>query len=398
MSKLSRTKRFGLPQFCMIAIACCAFTVPAVGQQPAERDERDRIDAESSPSSDEKALLKAIEEQRQIAEKQRAEAEEQYRRAMSELQRARRRGSAEAQAEMASVRKQLEAAHAQLAEVLAKQKQEQQAPADPLPENTILRVYQLQHVKPQNLVEVLGPIFRNNAPRIAVDERSNAVLVAGNERQLSIVEELAQTLDREIPEIKQEDQRETLQLRIMWLLDIEEGMEPTDKLVSSQVVDALRELGFEHPKVVCRQVTTLTLRAEDRESQFNFRVPVLINSQRWTFQGQGHVEPMGDGRINLRFDLQFNQVNPGDGRSRIGEAGQIGGSIYTPLGHYTVMGTTTFVATTPAPLPEDKQPGDFGTGGMVQNQHLSAFVVYLDRAKEFPASDGQAENRDEVPR
>jgi hypothetical protein len=401
MNMFSKAKRFGLHHVCVVAIACAAFTDQAAGQRSDGRKDKDQIDAESSSSDDEKALLKVIEEQRRAAEAQRAEATEQYRRAMSEIERVRRHGSTEAQVEMAKVREQLEMAHAQLAEAAAKQQQTQQAQAEPLPENTILRIYHLQHVKPQNLVAVLAPIFRNNAPRIAVDDRSNALLVAGNERQLSIVEELAKTLDREIPEIAQEqNNQETLQVRIVWLLDINDGMEPTDKLVSPQVVEALGELGFEHPRVVCQQVTTLTLGEENRRGQFHFQVPVLIQSQPWQFEGQGHIEPIAGSRFNLRFDLAFKHMNmvQGGGKPPTGYGGHLGGSIYTPLGHYTVMGTTTFVAQTPAPLPDDRQPGDVGTGGVVQNQHLSAFVVYLDRAREFPAAGGQAEDRSDERR
>jgi hypothetical protein len=57
------------------------------------------------------------------------------------------------------------------------------------------------------------------------------------------------------------------------------------------------------------------------------------------------------------------------------------------------MGTTTFVAQTPVPTPFDKQPGD--ASGVVQNQHLSAFVVYLDRARKFPAGTQAEDGNDQ---
>jgi hypothetical protein len=396
MSQLPNVKRFGLQRLCLIAIACAAFTVPADGQQPAERDDRNRSDAESPASDDEKTLRQALEEQIAIVEKQRAEAEEQYRRAMSELQRAHRGAAGQPNAELANVRKQLQAAHAQLAEVLARQQQAQQAPVEPLPENTVLRVYRLQYSKPQKLAEVLGPIFRNNAPRIAVDERANSLIVAGNERQLSLVEELAKTLDQEMPEIKQQSIGETLQVRIVWLLDLEEGAEPSSKLVSPQVIEALGELGFEHPKVVCQQATTLTIVGEHNVGRYHFQVPVLIRSQPWELEGQGEIEPMADSQFNLSFNLRFNEAGPQPGGGGRGggpvRQGQLGGSIYTPLAHYTVMGTTTFVATSDTKT-------DPATGGGATEQHLSAFVVYLDRAKEFPASEAQAAaSTSEAPR
>ena len=48
----------------------------------------------------------------------------------------------------------------------------------------------------------------------------------------------------------------------------------------------------------------------------------------------------------------------------------------TPLSHYTVMGTSTFVATRPGEEKESDMPPSL-------NQHLSAFIVYLDRAPDF---------------
>jgi hypothetical protein len=387
MSTFANTNRVQLLQFCLIAIACVAFTAPAAGQRPDPREDKDQIDAESSPSDDETALLKAIEQQREIAEQQRAEATEQYRRAISELERVRRRGSSEAQAELAQMKAALDAARAQLAELQARRNKEMQAQAEPLPENSVLRVYHLQHVKPQNLAEILGPIFRNNAPRMSVDERSNTLLVAGNEKQLSIVEELARTFDRPTAQAEPRNTSETLQVRVVWLLDMSDGMEPTDKLVSPQVVEALGELGFEHPKVICQQVATLTL-GENREGQFQFQVPVLIKSQQWQFEGKGFLGRMTDERFHVEFNLSFQQVTP-NGQA-FGQISRLGGSIHTPLAHYTVMGTTSFVVGRDQPSSEEPQ--------LQQDQHLSAFVVYLDRAKEFPASGARAENESERQR
>jgi hypothetical protein len=207
--------------------------------------------------------------------------------------------------------------------------------------------------------------------------------VFSDEDTIKIVEALALKLDERSvdTDIEMAQPGETLQLRIVWLLDgVDDGMDPTDKLVSPQVVEALRELGFSAPRVVCQQVTTLTLsNNRGRSGEFNYAVPVLINSQPWQFEGHGQIESMADERFNLRFDLKFQQRNATDGE-RMGQEGQLGGSIYTPLGHYTVMGTTTFVAVLPN---ESRQ----------QQQHLSAFVVYLDRAREFPALEPQSNNR-----
>jgi Bacterial type II/III secretion system short domain len=327
----------------------------------------------------ERAYQEAQQAQRAEAEQARAIAEES------------RMMSAQKAAQLQQMQQQLEVARNQLSQ-LAQVAAQKRSNADPLPPDAELQAFTLKYVKAENIAAALEKILRNSAPRIAVDERTNVLLIAGNEDQISVVEKLTQTLDRPTVEAAAHDAGETLQVRIVWLLDIDEGVQPTDKLISPQVIEALGELGFEHPKVVCQQVTTLTL-GENRQGQFHFQVPVLIQSQQWQLEGQGQIEPMAGTRFNLKFDLRFHLNLPQPSGGGPIQQGQLGGSIFTPLGHYTVMGTTTFVAATPAPLPDGRQPGEYGTGGVVQQQHLSAFVVYLDRAQEFPASGAHSEEQ-----
>jgi hypothetical protein len=383
------------------AIASVLLICPtSIGQEQEEAANARKAaeEQEAAARKQHRAALEELERQKQILMQQHVEAERQRQRVEEQLARQK-----EAQAEHAArVQTELQRAQAQVAELMARH---EAAKADLLPENAQLRVFHLQHVNPHSLTDIVASIMLNNAPRIAVDERSNSLLVAGNEKQISLVEELAQTLDRPTAVAGPQDAGETLQLRVVWLLDINEGMEPNDKLVSPQVIEALGELGFQEPKVVCQQVTTLTLSEEDggrRRGHFNFSVPVLIESQSWYFEGEGQIEPMADSRFNLRFDMRFQQyAGQGGNRHSVNE-GKLGGSIFTPLGHYTVMGTTTFVATTSNSTVGGENSPDAmldqlrgerwrrtSSDGpaLQQEQHLSAFVVYLDRAKEFPAQN-----------
>jgi hypothetical protein len=189
-----------------------------------------------------------------------------------------------------------------------------------------------------------------------------------------MVEALLLRLDQAESEAKKTQPGETLQLRIVWLLDgLPDGQgNAVDDFVSADVRLALEKLGFVDPRVVAQQVNTLTVGSNrDDGGQFQFEVPVLIDNGSWQFRGDGRVSSMADDRFEVRFELNVSQ-------SRDRES-QLGGSIYTPLGHYTVMGTTTFVRTDWR-APRDVQDAP------PQRQHLSAFVVYLDRASEFPAT------------
>ena len=77
---------------------------------------------------------------------------------------------------------------------------------------------------------------------------------------------------------------------------------------------------------------------------------------------------MANDRYSVDFNLNVRQTNNA-------QNSDLGGSIYTPLGHYTVMGSTTFLST--KAKSSNSQPTD-------QEQHLSAFVVYLDKPAEYP--------------
>jgi hypothetical protein len=259
------------------------------------------------------------------------------------------------------------------------QQQQQQQPRwreeAALPADATTKVYNLRHSQAPAMAQVLSQILGGKNLRMAVDDRTNSLIVLAEKGTDDVVEALLMKLDQSVGSTTKKDQPdETLQVRIVWLLDglTGEGKTPQEISMNPQVVEALLELGFQDPRVVFQQVTTFTL-DEDGRGDLSFTVPVLINAQQWQLEGHGEIESMADERFNLKFDLGFQRVAASTGAfggAPTRQGAQLGGSIYTPLGHYTVMGTTTFVASVP---PESQQ------------QHLSAFVVYLDRAREFPA-------------
>jgi hypothetical protein len=260
-----------------------------------------------------------------------------------------------------------------------------------LPADATTKIYSLRNSQASAMARVLDNVLGGKNLRMAVDERTNSLVVVAEQDTNQVVEALLLRLDQSVTgSAKSSQAGETLQLRIIWLLDDlpNEGKTPGEISMNPQVVEALHDLGFADPRVVCQQVTTLTLNEDGRRGGFTFTVPVLIKSQSWDFEGHGEIEAMADERFSMKFDLGFKRMVPVSipGGSAFGGApnrqgAQLGGSIYTPLGHYTVMGTTTFVATDAAPDEEGRQGAQ---------QHLSAFVVYLDRAREFPAKAAEA--------
>jgi hypothetical protein len=208
--------------------------------------------------------------------------------------------------------------------------------------------------------------------RVAMDESGNALVVSGNEGRLDTVRQLVEQLDQPTSTEEAQSPGETYHVRVLWLLDgLKEGdgAAPAD-FFNAGVMQSLDKLGFQNPKVVSQQVSTFTLaNRESSGGQFNFTLPVLINAVEWQLHGTGVVSPLKGERFALQFSLNVSPVH----KSEAARNSQLSGSIYTPLEHYTVMGTSTFVA---------EKVVD---GSMSLDQHLSAFVVFLQRAEEFPA-------------
>jgi hypothetical protein len=236
----------------------------------------------------------------------------------------------------------------------------------PLPPNAVLRAFKLQYVKPEDIGQALHNITGGGGPRIAIDERTNTLVIAGEDKQMGVVQQVIETLDQ--PSGPKGKGNDTLQVRVVWVLDAagKEGKPAEPPYVSKDVVEGLSELGFESPRVMCQQLTSLTF-GREREGNFQFHIPVLAEGSSWQFTGDGRIRPANDDRYSIDFTLGLQQPNNTNNC-------QVGGSILTPLAHYTVMGTSTFVAGPPE-VESDA----------VQNlkQHLSAFVIYLDRVPEF---------------
>jgi hypothetical protein len=272
------------------------------------------------------------------------------------------------------VKQKLDSAQAEMAAISIAQGQ---GMGSPLPDNAAIGAFTLKYVRPEEIGQALHNITGGGGPRIAVDERTNTLLIAGNPKQMDVAQQLIKTLDQ--PGKSQQGKTpEVLQLRIVWL---SEGMTdrdmspPSPTIISPPVTDALRELGMEQPQVVCQQLTSLTLIPGGPNGKYRFRVPTQIEDSTWEFQGEGTITPTADDRYAMDFNLSLTEPS-----SKTSQSSQLSGSILTPLAHYTVMGTTTFVA-----------PAKDATVGKVQR--LSAFVVYLDRPKDFGDTESSGNSK-----
>ena len=108
------------------------------------------------------------------------------------------------------IQKRIADARARIAELSNKDKT-----AASIPKNAELRAFKLQYVRPGEIGQALRSIAGPNGPRIAIDERTNALVVAGNDQQISVAEQLVETLDRPGKAADSKGSR-TLQVRVVW--------------------------------------------------------------------------------------------------------------------------------------------------------------------------------------
>jgi hypothetical protein len=237
-------------------------------------------------------------------------------------------------------------------------------PAPPLPENAQLKVFSLQYAEPETMGGVLSNLLdASKMTRMAIDKRTNSLIVAGDEKQLAVVEALLVRLDQPgAVQGRPQQKAETLQLRVVWVQDGIEGNMAEEPYVNSQVVEALLGLGFEKPVVVCQHFSTLALQNKTGNGRFQgeckFELPVECGGIPFQFSGQGRITSEPDEQYALDFNFT---VRPTEAKT----GSQLSGSVITPLSHYTVMGTTMVL------------PGDGA------DHRLSAFIVYLDKARTF---------------
>jgi hypothetical protein len=271
--------------------------------------------------------------------------------------------------------RQLQAATLQLNMTNAAQNQMRNA--QPLPPDANLRAFPLRYVRAQEIAQALNNISGGGGARIAVDDRINVLLLAGTDKQVNVAEQLVKTLDQPAKS-ESEKTPQTLQLRIVWLLDKLSSHQGVDasQIVSEPVLQALQQLGFDQPNVACQQITSLTLQ-ESRPGMFQFDVPVIVQGNSWQFRGRGAVKPAARDSYVIDFDMTVLRPNTT-------QSSQLSGSIFTPLSHYTVMGTTTFV---------DSPPVEQKNAAAEKEQHASAFVMYLDRAPAFPSTSAPASEK-----
>jgi hypothetical protein len=258
--------------------------------------------------------------------------------------------------EIALRERRLQATMAHLEQLERQRAQERDEP--PI-EGAVAQIFPLRYAKAAEAAQTLESLFGSQV-RVAVDDRSNNLVVSGKEKSLEAVRSLLQGLDE--PSIASNDggpatesPTRTVLLRVFWLADglpEGEGQEPSQFLPSA-AIKAMDRLGLNKPRLVTQTVNSLAV-GDQREVEFTTQVPAILLKQPVNLQCSGRMQPIpGDKKA---LDIQLNVAGQG-------VICELKGSLGIPLGHYMVLGTANSVIPDQATLAA--QAGAFygGEGG-----------------------------------
>ncbi len=134
-----------------------------------------------------------VEFQKRMEELQKAQQQfaSEYQKSMKDLQESLPR-TMQMDIKRQEAKQKLDAAQAEMAAMSVAQGQ---GMGSPMPDNATLVAFPLKYVRPQEIGQALHDIT-GGGQRIAVDERTNTLLIAGSPKQMDVAKQIVQTLDQ----------------------------------------------------------------------------------------------------------------------------------------------------------------------------------------------------------
>jgi len=223
----------------------------------------------------------------------------------------------------------------------------------PAMEDGEIKVFSLRSVKAPEAATTLESLFGAQI-RVAIDERTNALIVFGKGNALQAVEALLLRLDQSDSASPRGDAARSPLLRVFWLADglpKGEGQDP-QKFLPAAVVKATERLGLEAPRLVTQTVNSLAL-GQQPAVPFSTQVPAMVFNQPANLTCKGQMRSVDGDRAAVDIEIQVTgpSINC-----------QLSGSLATPLGHYMVLGTANSVIGDPAMMAGMGMMGGYGGG------------------------------------
>jgi hypothetical protein len=175
---------------------------------------------------------------------------------------------------------------------------------------------------------------------VAVDDRTNSLIVFGKADSLPAIDALLMRLDQNDKnrgggQPGEPQSQRSLLMRLFWLADglpEGEGSDPLDILPAS-VLRATQKLGLRKPRLVAQTVNALAVGGAD-DVNFSTNVPAVLAKQMLGLECAGEIKLLRDDQASLEMRIQV--AGPGVNC-------QVQGSLAIPLEHFMVLGTANSV-------------------------------------------------------
>jgi hypothetical protein len=209
------------------------------------------------------------------------------------------------------------------------------------PREEAIKVFSLVNVEASTIWDVISGIANSSNVRVAVDPRTNSLLAAGSERDLSVIEALLMKLDAQPDGLP----GKTFRVRIVWFAEGSadgEGVKADEELLV--VLQELSKIGIEGLRPMGQTIVSTAA-----GGKFQVNCSAML--------GDGASDLQIQGNLNLRQFVPYLAIDISAERDRAGqnEAGDaarparlvdLSTEIVAPLGHYVVLGITPTEAKT----------------------------------------------------
>jgi hypothetical protein len=245
-----------------------------------------------------------------------------------------------------------------------------------------LKVYTLQALPAQDAALSIESLFGAKSIRVAVDNRTNSLIVYGDREALPTIDALLQRLDQQESAEKRSELAATasqpLVLRVFWLAD-GMGHDEAIEVLPENVVKAAMKLGIGTPMLVTQSMTTLNVGEKDGV-EFATSVPAVLFERHLDLAVGGKLTLVEPDRaaVAMHANVYSKGINS-----------ELRGSIAMPLGHYMILGTSNTVI--PQVSERDGRGQEDGAAGAGMGEsgettfHSTrfAFVVQVIPAESF---------------
>jgi hypothetical protein len=204
-----------------------------------------------------------------------------------------------------------------------------------------LKIFQLNALPAVSAANAIETLFGARAMRVAVDDRTNSVILLGKSESMPTIEALLLKLDQKAPadaaatkaKIEQRaESRSPVFVQVFWLADglpKGEGKDPAEVLPAS-VLRATKKLGLPEPVLVAQSVNSLSAGREPVE--FISNVPATLRNQQVVMNAAGKVAITAQETADVQMHVDVEGP---------GIECQMKGSLTIPMDHYMVLGITS---------------------------------------------------------